>query len=106
MHAQAATLYHQAQQAVEVDDYQKALQLLRQATALDPDSADLADALGALLAEFGSRDDARVELLRAVQLAPDVGHEKYMCVCTLAWELVLWSISRWLVYMQAWAAAH
>ena len=83
MRAEAATLYRQAQQALEVDDFQGALRLLRQAADLDPDSAELADALGALLAEAGSQEDARAELLRAVQLAPDTGHEKYMCVCTM-----------------------
>ncbi len=105
MRAEAATLYHEAQRAVEVDDFQQGLRLLRRAANLDPESAELADAMGALLAEYGSRDDARAELLRAVQLAPDVGHEKYMCVCTLVWKLLLCSRSG-LVPSKHWAAAH
>ena len=89
MHAGAAALYHQAQQAVEVDDYQQGVRLLRRAADLDPESAELADALGALLAEAGPQADAKPVLMRAVQLAPDVGHEKYMCVCSRLQSLLL-----------------
>lgn len=54
----AAQLYEAAQAALAVDEYERALECLRDALQLEPENLELLDAHGALLAELGRTEEA------------------------------------------------
>jgi Flp pilus assembly protein TadD len=73
-------LYQAALEALQIDDYDAARASLRKAAALAPTDVEIVEAYGALLAEVGPREEAVAVLQTAVQLSPEAGFEKYMCV--------------------------
>jgi Flp pilus assembly protein TadD len=54
----AARLFEAAQQAIAQEQYEAALEALRDACELAPDNVELLDAHGALLAELGMEEEA------------------------------------------------
>eukprot|EP00898_Chlorokybus_atmophyticus_P005602 jgi/Chlat1/6042/Chrsp4S06330 len=75
---QVAALMSAAEEDAARGEHEAALAALRQAAALAPDDATVADTLGALLAETGDAQEAVQVLQVAVSLQPDEGFEKYM----------------------------
>ena len=80
---EATALYHKAIKCTESGEHEDALQLLRKAVELVPESADAHTNVGATLAQLGRYEEAVRFHIRAIQLDPGAGPAHYNLGCAL-----------------------
>eukprot|EP00958_Prasinococcus_capsulatus_P016447 scaffold1811_cov411-Prasinococcus_capsulatus_cf.AAC.11 len=73
-------LLDEAQEQLERMNIASAVAKLAEAYKAAPNDVEVLDAYGALLAETGDLEGAEAVLRRAIEIMPQVGWEKYMCL--------------------------
>ncbi|XP_072268910.1 uncharacterized protein [Pyxicephalus adspersus] len=61
-------------------NYEMAQLFCQRALDMEPDNLDILETMGNICMELGDTDKAKQVLLRAVELSPEKGHAKYMCL--------------------------
>lgn len=73
-------LLDEAQEQLELMNVDSALEKLAEAYSRAPNDVEVLDAYGAVLAEAGQAEEAANVLQKAIEIMPEVGWEKYMCL--------------------------
>lgn len=76
-------LVRDATSHVENGDFDSAIELYKQAATRAPLDSTILDNLADACLEAGRPEDARIALQRSIELSPEVGFEKYMCLSQL-----------------------
>eukprot|EP01026_Neomeris_dumetosa_P055628 TRINITY_DN50655_c0_g1_i1.p2 TRINITY_DN50655_c0_g1~~TRINITY_DN50655_c0_g1_i1.p2 ORF type:complete len:194 (-),score=35.94 TRINITY_DN50655_c0_g1_i1:475-1017(-) len=74
----AEQFYQRGMYAMDIQDFDSAESCFEKASILAPSNGRILEAYGSLLAELGKGDKATEILMRAVEVSPDKGFEKYM----------------------------
>ncbi|XP_068091598.1 uncharacterized protein [Hyperolius riggenbachi] len=73
-------LLEKSEEYLDNFNYEMAQLFCQRALDIEPDNLEILDMMGNICMELGDADKAKQVFLRAVELSPDKGHAKYMCL--------------------------